>query len=151
MMRTAIISASELAGLIEQQLKQYIDEVKPSSILDLFDTALDQYFYGNFKFGNLTVVQQLTAFGLTNEDAVKVDEQITRDILRQIQTAFGIVYPSRVYIHQAQLDGTIVVTEYPPLVVSLPVEPLPTYDEVIEGIERGDWFPEKMRRSVGQT
>jgi len=146
--RGAIVSAQELVGFIQNQLEPYMgDAAFVADHRPLLNGVLEQYFLGAPVSLGQSVVETIVAYGVPTEIAQRIDERLTQQLTRAIQRAFGIIYPARHYTHLIQGDGDIVVYEH--ILTAIPTDTPPTPEEMEDGLDRGDWYPERQRRTLG--
>ena len=130
-----------------------IAELRP-----LVEVVLDQYCYGQSRHP-FTAQEMITAFGIPSEIALEAETKIRTVILRQVQMAFGVIYPSCRYHYQWRYDKTLQMSESESVPIEPPVDPDECSEtvevendhdpEVLkESLERGDWVPERLRRML---
>ncbi len=147
--RGAIVSAQELVGFIQNELEPYLgDAAFVADHRPLLNGILEQYFLGASVTLGTSVEQAIVQYGVPTDIARRIDTRVTQQLTRLIQRAFVIIYPSRHYVHQILGDGDILVYEHD-LTTLVPKDSVPTPEEMEEGLDRGDWYPERQRRTLG--
>ena len=149
MARTVLLSTAELTAEVQAVMEPHIDMAAVlADYRPLLEAVLDQYFHNAAL--NRSAHQLVVSYGVPTDVATSIVDRIFNRITRMMSAGFAGVIPSRSYSYKLLGETNILITEETPVARFIP-DPSFNPDNHHEGLERNDWFSERMRRNLGLT
>lgn len=144
-----IIPAAETVSIITEKLWEYIGNVayfcNHEPIVRL---CLEHMFNGNVMCDGNLAVKMIVGYGVPTDVAVRIVNSVYEDIEYKVNLVMGGIDPTHSYHFEVSALCDVRLIDLGSAWSAQPSEDL-LLKEIKNGIERGDWYPEKFRRLVG--
>lgn len=172
-MKTYIFALDELVSYVEHELRPYLGVAThycnhqalvasvlndllcelygfPSGVGYCFVSQVDGHGEQTYNYADYGSEDILIDYSIPSEVRAELLGRLRQGILRMINAGMGQLDPQKEYQVLIDTDGDMQIQE------NIPAPPTDTRSaaerlrqEIREGIENGDWYPESIRRLVG--
>lgn len=148
MVKTFIISIRELMGWVVYPLQAHVEESKIEAI-PLIDVLLAEYCSKEVTEDTHLVRRMLQELEIDPELAAVVAEDLRVAFTLQMIRTIGPTQEDVDLTYTISTSGDVYITQRPSLPPRTPSLIDQLAEEVAKGIDEGDWFSERIRRTVG--
>lgn len=145
--KTFILSVRELIALIECSLEPFMGPAASvANHIPMIDLIFSEYCAVELPDDHRAVRTMLLNYGIPSDVAAEVESDVRAGIYRQLTKICGewselLEYTYDIYSSN-YITLTVILRKQPTLAEIMAAE-------VVEGIEEGNWYPERLRRSLG--
>lgn len=168
-----IISIAEQREQLTLRLQQHMGHAAfYANLQNILYQIVENYLYGDVMSSLWPIVHQVRDYGVPEDVAEDAVWQTSNEIVKTLLLSMGALKVNQVYAFQLTPMGDVVIEDLGPkmdvvhhsfnrtddgelVVRTLRVQGTPAeqhaafINEVRAGVERGDWYPENIRRLAG--